>query len=487
MDMKQELEDAFIKEEKFYIKEHDIKQENDNYLQQTCDDVKMNEMIYDEDLECKLETDIEVDGMHFDETNSGNFNAGSSIGPVNDQARLLFKTNRTLFTEDQIDYLKEGTVSCWKHIKLGGIFICKLCGNLYVRKFYLYHHHFTQHLVKKPLRNIIKKQKFRLKQNVVNKSVQTMSILKMKHANKNEFRVDQLQDLINQIKSCATKSRSDILTKSSTSSSLDEYKTICIGRKLFECNVCLKSFSQKSYLSRHFLSHTGEKPFKCDICLKTFSQKSHLNVHLLIHTGEKRFKCDICLKTFSHKSNLNVHLLIHTGEKPFKCDICSKTFLLKSYLKIHLLTHTEEKPIKCDICLKTFSRKYDLNKHFLSHTGEKLFKCSICLKTFTRKYNLNVHLQNHKEVKPFKCNICFKSYSHKHHLKEHLLIHTGEKPFKCNICLKAFSKKYHFNRHLIIHTGEKPFKCDICSKTFTHKCNLNRHLLSHTRENATFI
>ncbi|XP_057659223.1 uncharacterized protein LOC130895730 isoform X2 [Diorhabda carinulata] len=123
MDVKQELEDVLIKEEKFDFKEHEIKQENDAYyLQQTCDNVKikMNEMIYDGDLRCKLETD--ENGMHSDETNSGNhFNAGSSIGPVNDQARLLFKMNRTLFTEDQIDCLKEGTVSRRKHIKLEGI------------------------------------------------------------------------------------------------------------------------------------------------------------------------------------------------------------------------------------------------------------------------------------------------------------------------------------------------------------------------------
>ncbi|CAH1100280.1 unnamed protein product [Psylliodes chrysocephalus] len=55
---------------------------------------------------------VEIDGIHSDETNSGdNSNAGSSIGPDDDQARLRLKRklqrNRTSFTNDQIDSLEK--------------------------------------------------------------------------------------------------------------------------------------------------------------------------------------------------------------------------------------------------------------------------------------------------------------------------------------------------------------------------------------------
>ncbi|XP_056643029.1 paired box protein Pax-6-like [Diorhabda sublineata] len=55
---------------------------------------------------------VEIDGVHSDETNSGdNSNAGSSIGPDDDQARLRLKRklqrNRTSFTNDQIDSLEK--------------------------------------------------------------------------------------------------------------------------------------------------------------------------------------------------------------------------------------------------------------------------------------------------------------------------------------------------------------------------------------------
>ncbi|XP_060531429.1 paired box protein Pax-6-like isoform X2 [Cylas formicarius] len=54
----------------------------------------------------------DLDGLNSDETNSGdNSNAGSSIGPDDDQARLRLKRklqrNRTSFTNDQIDSLEK--------------------------------------------------------------------------------------------------------------------------------------------------------------------------------------------------------------------------------------------------------------------------------------------------------------------------------------------------------------------------------------------
>ncbi|CAH0560263.1 unnamed protein product [Brassicogethes aeneus] len=64
----------------------------------------------------KLKTSLEyLDGIHSDETNSGdNSNAGSSIGPDDDQARLRLKRklqrNRTSFTNDQIDSLEKGKI-----------------------------------------------------------------------------------------------------------------------------------------------------------------------------------------------------------------------------------------------------------------------------------------------------------------------------------------------------------------------------------------
>ena len=167
------------------------------------------------------------------------------------------------------------------------------------------------------------------------------------------------------------------------------------GKEMFECNICLKNFTQKHTLKDHIRIHTGEKPLQCKECGKHFSSNSGLIQHRRIHTETKKYQCKSCSKYLNRLQNLTVHERIHTGEKPFKCKECDKCFHQKNGLVIHERIHTGEKPFKCKTCSKTFASLTNLKGHENVHTRKKFFECKRCNKCFTQRSNLSTHVKTH--------------------------------------------------------------------------------------------
>ena len=82
-------------------------------------------------------------------------------------------------------------------------------------------------------------------------------------------------------------------------------------------------------------SNQRKKQFQCDVCCKNLSTKSYLKIHKRNHTGEKPYGCEFCEKQFSQSSALKTHRRIHTGEKPYACEFCERQFNQSNLLKIH--------------------------------------------------------------------------------------------------------------------------------------------------------
>ena len=245
------------------------------------------------------------------------------------------------------------------------------------------------------------------------------------------------------------------------------------------CEVCGKAVAG-GYMQIHMRCHTEEKTFECDVCHRTFRQKSNLIVHRAAHNREKPVKCDMCDEVFFRSVLLEAHRRKHT--RPFQCDICDRSFARREHLKCHRVTHTDERPFKCDLCDKSFRHKQHVNEHRRIHTGEKPHRCDFCGKAFRAWNRMRKHVRIHTGEKPYVCDICGKAMRQATHLQAHRRIHTGERPYQCDVCDKSFSDASTFRCHKRSHTGEKPFQCPMCDKSFVISASLKRHVQTHTEK-----
>ncbi|KAH8344295.1 hypothetical protein KR084_009452 [Drosophila pseudotakahashii] len=148
--------------------------------------------------------------------------------------------------------------------------------------------------------------------------------------------------------------------------------------KLWECDVCSKSFTTKYFLKKHKRLHTGEMPYTCAICARTFTFQQSYHKHLLYHSEVKPHVCGVCGRAFKELSTLHNHQRIHSGEKPFKCEVCGKCFRQRVSFLVHTRIHTGVMPYKCELCQKTFRYKVSQRTHRCpteeAQTPEQLIK-----------------------------------------------------------------------------------------------------------------
>lgn len=106
-----------------------------------------------------------------------------------------------------------------------------------------------------------------------------------------------------------------------------------------QCSKCPKSFLGVNSLGRHELVHTGIRKYACSNCPNKFFTITELKRHInRQHLRIERFKCEMCNKTFYEKSSYHKHLLIHTNRPYHKCpnEGCPKEFIRKNTLQRHL-------------------------------------------------------------------------------------------------------------------------------------------------------
>ncbi|KOB68924.1 Uncharacterized protein OBRU01_17403 [Operophtera brumata] len=179
-----------------------------------------------------------------------------------------------------------------------------------------------------------------------------------------------------------------------------EIPQITLSKEL-TCFTCLKTFSNRTYLSLHIINkhQDGKKRFVCEVCGKGFYDKTKFNLHLSTHSDDRSYKCNICELSFKTKQYLRGHLDIHSKDKPFSCDKCGRGFRRQSNLKAHNLIHMDSLPYGCSHCDKRFRSQQTLKVHVRQHTGERPYSCQECGRAFTDWPNYNKHMKRkHNDI-----------------------------------------------------------------------------------------
>ena len=85
-----------------------------------------------------------------------------------------------------------------------------------------------------------------------------------------------------------------------------------------QCTLCRKEFAMIE-LNRHTVEDRDYR-FLCgqDTCKKSFSSKSALDKHSITHKPPC-FMCSVCSKEFFQKYQLDSHKNVHDPDKEFRC------------------------------------------------------------------------------------------------------------------------------------------------------------------------
>uniref|UniRef100_A0A904A6M3 C2H2-type domain-containing protein n=1 Tax=Anopheles quadriannulatus TaxID=34691 RepID=A0A904A6M3_ANOQN len=232
---------------------------------------------------------------------------------------------------------------------------------------------------------------------------------------------------------------------------------------------CPETFTSEAALLEHAQAeHYGQRRENqnerqqdtnvCPTCCKPFQTLAKLYWHRVKRFVPREYKCKQCASTFDRWVQLKIHVeQEHSATPPsFECAECGKSFVLRARLVAHQKTHTDRKDHKCDVCGCAFVSKGLLKRHRRAlHAAELLFECKLCSKKFAVVEKLKIHQRVHTGERPYECTFCSRTFIHFSDRKRHeMAAHTMERPYKCKLCPASYIRNRELNLHMQKHQSD---------------------------------
>ena len=253
-----------------------------------------------------------------------------------------------------------------------------------------------------------------------------------------------------------------------------------VNVQTLKCTCHGEYFDTNDQLRMHYVIHQGRH--FCEICSKSYANKSNLQEHVNTHYGTFiTCKFEGCKKRFTSSRGYDLHVLKHESHT---CQFCQKVLPSKEKLEAHVIVHASPK-FKCKDCSKTFTRNADLTKHSnetcpyreinLGNEAEMSSASSRSTRSKessdveiinvvknitngrqkqkgeTKKEKLDKLRDNHEKIMsrhPYSCSLCTKRCSSKDNIKTHFRqIHKHNNIYVCQNCLCGFPSRQALFTH----------------------------------------